>query len=59
MELSLILITGCPSLHGPEHLGELEVVNDLLLCHLHDLSLPFQHCEVLIHLVLLQLTLEL
>lgn len=53
MKLSLILIAGCPALHGPQHLGELEVINNLLLCHLHDLPLPLQHCEVIVHPVLL------
>lgn len=59
MEFSLILIAGRPSLHGSQHFGELEIVKNLLLCHLHDLSLPFQNCKVLIHLVLLKFTLEL
>lgn len=59
MELSLILIASGSSLHGPQHLRKLEVVNNLLLSHLHDLSLPLQHCEALIHLVLLQFALEL
>ena len=59
MELPLVLIAGCPGLHGAEHLGELEVVDDLLLGHLHDLPLPLQHSEAQVHLVLLQLALEL
>ena len=59
VEFPLILVAGCPTLHGSQHLGELEVVNNLLLCHLHYLSLPLQHCEVIIHPVLLQLALKL
>lgn len=58
MELFFTRRSNLPSLHKLEHLGQLEVVANLPLRELKDLSVPLQDGEVTEHGMVLQLVFE-